>query len=395
MKQVKKCLALTVIVAALCLLCTGCTTAFSNAERYFSSAGSVIDTLLSSGKTPSAPGNSGEPATTATPLAAPTDFSMSEDGTYTFTGVEGADYYLLYFCAPDTAEGDDSFLYSSSPIPADNGAGTYTGSYLDVLQAAYGEYLARIVAFPESRDASHSMSAPAAAPFTAVGEQSAPRLEYFWDPFSDTMNLQLSNAGDYTYQAYPDKVEVTCVNVNDPADTVTAVLEGVNPKNVNFSAALTKGETYTLTAHAVSGSPYITNPTSGETVVTEGAALGELNLLSPRYSYAHGSVNFPLLTENFDLANGGSAGDLFGFAGPYSYNCTPCAPSAGSAYSYDVDIYFVDQGAGKLELREDGTATLSHTQWAFITAAHIDGVWIDNGDGTATLNFNTNSVAPN
>ena len=27
-----------------------------------------------------------------------------------------------------------------------------------------------------------------------------------------------------------------------------------------------------------------------------------------------------------------------------------------------------------------------------IRAAHIDGVWIDNGDGTATLNFNNNSV---
>lgn len=394
MKRVKKCLALTAIVAALCLLCTGCTTAFSNAERYFSSAGSVVDTLLSSGKAPSAHGSSDEPVATATPLAAPTDFSMSEDGTYTFTGVEGADYYLLYFCAPDTAEGDDSFLYSSSPIPADNGAGTYTGNYLDVLQAAYGEYLARVIAFPESRDTSRSMSAPAATPFTAVGEQAAPRLEYFWDPFSDTMNLQLSNAGDYTYQAYPDKVEVTCVNVNDPADTVTAVLEGVSEQNVDFSAALTKGETYTLTAHAVSGSPYITNPTSSETVVAEDAALGELNLLSPGYSYFHDYVNFPLLTENFDLINGGSAGDFMSWIGSYSYNCIPTAPSAGSSYSYDVDIFFVDQGAGKLELRADGTATLSHTQWAFISAAHIDGVWIDNGDGTATLNFNTNSVTP-
>lgn len=390
MKQAKKLLPLA---ALICLLCTSCaTTAVSNAQRYLDSSGAILNTLFASTDV-SAPSGSGGETVTAEPLNTPTDFVMSEDGTYSFTGVEGADYYLLYFCAPDTAEGDDSFLYSSEPIPSDSGAGTYTGSYLDVINAAYGEYLARVVACPAIGDTSHSMSAPAAAPFTAVGEQSAPMLEYFWDPFSDTMNLQLSNAGAYTYEAYPAEVEVTCTNVNDPSDTVTAVLEGVTPDNVNFSTPLTKGQTYTLTARAISDSPYVTNATSDETVVAENAALGDLNILSPGYSYTHGSINFPLLTENFDLANGGSAGDLVGFAGAYSYNCTPTTPSAGSAYTYIVDIYFVDQGEGTLELREDGTATLSHSQWAFITAAHIDGVWIDNGDGTATLNFNTNSVA--
>ena len=129
-------------------------------------------------------------------------------------------------------------------------------------------------------------------------------------------------------------------------------------------------------------------------MVVENAALGELNMLSSGYSYSHGSINFPLLTENFDLVNGGSAGTMMGFAGSYTYNCTPTTPSAGSAYTYIIDIYFVDQGEGMLELREDGTATLSHSQWVFITAAHIDGVWIDNGDGTATLNFNNGTVAP-
>lgn len=391
MKQAKKLLPLA---ALICLLCTSCaTTAVSNAQRYLDSSGAILDTLFAS-TTAAAPSSSGGETVAAEPLGTPTDFVMNEDGTYSFTGVEGADYYLLYFCAPDTAEDDNSFLYSSEPIPADSGAGTYTGSYLDVLNAAYGEYLARVVACPAIGDDSHSMSAPAATPFTAIGEQSAPTLEYFWDPFSDTMNLQLSNAGAYTYEAYPAKVEVTCTNVSDPADTVTAVLEGVTPDNINFSTPLTKGQTYTITAHAVSDSAYVTNTTSDETVVVENAALGELNMLSSGYSYSHGSINFPLLTENFDLVNGGSAGTMMGFAGSYTYNCTPTTPSAGSAYTYIIDIYFVDQGEGMLELREDGTATLSHSQWAFITAAHIDGVWIDNGDGTATLNFNNGTVAP-
>ena len=392
MKRMKK-LPLLLAAGMLCVLCTSCaTTAASNAERYFNNVNTIMGNLFSSGKVPAGSGSSEAPAA-ADPLPTPTDFVMGEDGTYSFAGVEGADYYLLYFCAPDTADGDSSFLYSSEPIPSDHGAGTYAGSYLDILQAAYGEYLARIVAFPAIGDNSRSMSAPVAAPFTAVGEQSTPRLEYFWDPFSGTMNFQLSNVGAYTYQAYPEKIEVTCANVNNPADTVNAVLEGVEPSNVNFSTQLTKGETYTITAHAVSGSEYVTNPTSGESVVGEEVALGELNLLSAAYSYSHGSVNFPLLTEGFDLIHGGSAGDLAGWIGSYSYDCTPVEASPGSAYTYDVSIYYVDQGQGTLELREDGTATLSHTQWAFVRAAHIDGVWIDNGDGTATLNFNTGSVA--
>ena len=119
-----------------------------------------------------------------------------------------------------------------------------------------------------------------------------------------------------------------------------------------------------------------------------------MNVLSSAYAYSHGIINFPLLTENFDLVNGGSAGDMHGVISDYSYDCTPVTPTPGSAYSYYVSIYFADQGEGQLELYEDGTATLSHGQWAMLSAAHIDGVWIDNGDGTATLNFDNSSVAP-
>ena len=39
-------------------------------------------------------------------LATPTDFTVDENGSYSFTGVEDAEYYLLYFCDP-TATGDD------------------------------------------------------------------------------------------------------------------------------------------------------------------------------------------------------------------------------------------------------------------------------------------------
>ena len=180
MKQTKKALILAAAASMACALCS-CSSAATNASRYFTSVNTITNNLFSSGRV-SGSANSRASAATAAALPTPTDFTMSEDGTYNFTGVDGAGYYLLYFCAPGTAEDDDSFLYSSEPITSDKGAGTYTGNYLDVLQAAYGEYQARIVAFPAIGDTSTSMSAPVLTEFIAEGEQSTPQLAYFGIP---------------------------------------------------------------------------------------------------------------------------------------------------------------------------------------------------------------------
>ena len=51
---------------------------------------------------------------------------MSEDGSYSFTGVDNAEYYLIYFCAPDATSDDDTFIYTSDPIEA-NDSNTYSG----------------------------------------------------------------------------------------------------------------------------------------------------------------------------------------------------------------------------------------------------------------------------
>lgn len=393
MKQTKKWV-LAVTASGMALVLCSCSTAASNANRYFTSAGAIATNLMNSGKVSNGSTASAASENTAAALPTPGDFTMSEDGTYSFTGVDGAGYYLLYFCEPGADPSDDSFIYTSEPINAVSGTTAYTGSYLDVMQAAYGEYQARVVAFPAVGDTTSSMSSPACIDFIAEGEQSLPTLEYFWDSFSDTLNLQLSNVGTYTYEAYPKEVEVVCTNVNDDADVVTTTLENVATDNIDFSVALTKGETYKISAHAVSDSDYVTNKVSGDTLVADNMTVGDVNILSGAYSYSHGFINFPLLTENFDLVNGGSAGDMHAAICDYSYDCTPVTPTPGSAYSYYVSIYFADQGEGQLELYEDGTATLSHGQWAMLSPAHIDGVWIDNGDGTATLNFDNSSVAP-
>lgn len=178
MKQTKK-WALAVTVSGMALVLCSCSTAASNANRYFTSAGAIATNMMNSGKVSNGSTASAASESTAAALPTPGDFTMSEDGTYSFTGVDGAGYYLLYFCEPGADPSDDSFIYTSEPINAVSGTTTYTGSYLDVMQAAYGEYQARVVAFPAVGDTTSSMSSPACVDFIAEGEQSLPTLEYF------------------------------------------------------------------------------------------------------------------------------------------------------------------------------------------------------------------------
>lgn len=385
----KKRVTAALLAALICLTCTACTTAFSNAGAYFDNVGTVLHNLFPGG-TDDGP----EPDGNAVPLAAPTDFTIDEAGSYSFTGVEGADYYLLYYCAPGSAETDTDFLYTSEPIRA-QADGACTGLCRDVIRAPYGEYQVRAVAFPASGDTSHRMSAAATADYTAVGPQSMPRMEYFWDPFVGTLSLQLANANDYAYEAYPERVEIAIANADDPADSVSLMLEGIAQGNTEISTdGLTPGARYRITAAAVSASPYVTNLTTDETAVADALSLGELNILTPGYAYSTGMMNYPLLWETFDLANGGEVGDLVSFGGPYTFNCVPAEPGAGCAYSYTFTARPFVVATGTLELMEDGTAVFTNRNSPPLPDSSISGVWSDNGDGTATLCFSVTTWGP-
>lgn len=385
--------ALLVLAAGLCLACAGCSTsALTNAESYFDNVGSILEIMVPSrGSGQSTPSGNDE----ASALAVPTDFAMDEEGNFSFTGVENAGFYILYFCAPDTPSDSEEYLYQSGQILPEAGTDTCSGFYRDVIDAPYGEYLVRVVAVPELGDEAHSMSSITDAPsvhFTAVGAQSAPEFEYFWDPFTTTLSFQLSNIGTYTYEAYPAHIDITMTNVNDNADQVVVRLEDVSEENTAVSTnALTQGQTYAITAVAVSGSDYVTTPNSETAAVSDGLTLGELNILTDGYTYSSESVIYPLVWEGFDLVNGGAVGELMGFNGVYSFNCTPAAASDGSAYSYTVSVNAFVTVPGGLELHEDGTAEMYLTGYGPVGASSITGVWLDNGDGTATLNFSLTS----
>ena len=103
----RKCFALLLLLCTLALLCTACasTTALDNIGTYYSEVGAVLDDWFASSSGGGVSGG-GEGAAAAA-LDAPGSFTLDENGNYSFTGVADADYYLVYFCAPDATSDSD------------------------------------------------------------------------------------------------------------------------------------------------------------------------------------------------------------------------------------------------------------------------------------------------
>lgn len=388
------------IAAAMLLLCSSCTSAFTNASTYFSNTGDIMSVLFQ-GDSAKAPGETHSGSGAA--LDAPEGFSVDAGGNYTFNGVEGADYYLLYFCAPTATEDGDDFLYSSENIPAKAGTGAYSGNVNDLIDYAYGTYLVKVFAFPELGDAEHAMSSAATAEYTVSGAMEAPQIAYFWNTFENTMELQLTNVGNYTYQAYPDKVEVTFTNVADSADQVVVSMDAPTPENNAVSSTqLARGVTYDISAVAFSGSEHVTNQTTDATTVGKGVTVGEINVITDDFYYTDnikGELVYPRVRLGFDLASGGSVGDTIGTYGACRLNATPAQAASGSSYTYDIyiemDVWnnMVWTMSGALELYEDGTLLLREFgMQGPVPPSSIAGFWVDNNDGTATLCYDPSTV---
>ncbi len=391
-------LGLALMTGVLSLTCTACsTTVADNTESYFSNVSSILKTLFSSSSTSTDEASETTTDSDTVKLDAPSNFSIDEDGNYSFTGVDGADYYLLYFCDMDATEDTDTFIYSSEPI-YDDGSETYSGQASDSFQYGYGEYLVKVFAFPSISDSEHSMSTAATGTYTYTGEQSAPELYYYWNTFEETMGVQIANMDSYLYEAYPDQVDITFTNVSDSSDTITLTIEEVSDDNYGVTTdALTKGETYEVTAVATSTNEFVTNPTSDTTTI-EGLTLGDSHLFTFGYSYSDGFANdifnWPVLVEDFDLENGGSAGSAATNFGTTSFTVTPAdSITAGSSYSYTLQAGSWAEGI--LELYSDGTFLADETGGGPVNASYISGTWYDNGDGTATLNYDHSTIVIN
>ena len=394
----RKCFALLLLLCTLALLCTACasTTALDNIGTYYSEVGAVLDDWFASSSGGGVSGG-GEGAAAAA-LDAPGSFTL--DGNYSFTGVADADYYLVYFCAPDATSDSDPFLFSSNSIDATGTGGeTYSGSIDDLVQYGYGEYLVKVFAFPSLNDASHAMSTAATATYSFSGAQDAPVIEYLWNTFDGTVDVQLSNIDTYMYQAYPDSVEVTFTNTADPSDTVVVTIEDLSADHYSATSdALTRGATYDITAVNHSENAYVTNGTSDTAQVAQGVTFGGHNVISADYYYTDGiarnSFSYPQYVDRFDLINGG----VFNCGNSsisFNFTATPTAASAGSAYTYSMtsdNRPFAIQD-GTLELYTDGTFRFDqYSEMPPQGPSHIEGIWTDNGDGTANLSFDHSTL---
>lgn len=386
---------LALSAAMLCVALSGCASSVAeNTKTYFTNSGAIMETLFSSGKTQRKPAESG-PADVK--LATPGDFSVDEEGGYTFAGVDGADYYLLCFCSPDAVNDNDPFLFSSSPI-YDDGSASYSGHCSDLFNYAYGDYLVKVFAYPALDSDGFTASAAATDQLVVTGAQDAPVIDYFWNTFESTVELQLTNVDTYTYQAYPDRVDVTFTSLTDGSETVVT-MEDISASNFSFTSdALKKGDSYSVSAVSTSESQYVTNPVSETAQVTDSVTFDNINVVTEDYSYsdgvARGMFNYPRVCPNFDLANGGSAGDTVGAFAAYSFETVPAPTTAGSSYSYSVTIRPSGTAVleGMLELYPDGTMLLYQGGWPPVDPTSMEGGWVDNGDGTATLSYSPNTL---
>ena len=397
--KLRKLLSLLLMVCVLGLLCTSCaTTALDNINTYYAEVGAVMDDWFASST--SADGSATESQNAAAKLDTPADFTLSENGDYSFTGVANADYYLVYFCAPDATGDSDPFLFSSNSIAATGTGGeTYSGNIDDLVQYGYGEYLVKVFAFPSLNDSAHAMSTAATATYSFSGAQDAPVIDYLWNTFDGTVDVQLSNIDTYMYQAYPDSVEVTFTNTADPSDTVVVTIEDLSADHYSATSdALTRGATYDITAVNHSENAYVTNGTSDTAQVAQGVTFGGHNVISADYYYTDGiarnSFSYPQYVDRFDLINGG----VFNCGNSsisFNFTATPTAASAGSAYTYSMtsdNRPFAIQD-GTLELYTDGTFRFDqYSEMPPQGPSHIEGIWTDNGDGTANLSFDHSTL---
>jgi hypothetical protein len=395
-KNLIKCGLTGLLAGMLALGCTACSTsAVTNANSYFSSVSKIVDNLTSANKAPSASeSKGGEQSSAATPLDGVTNFTVDADGNYSFTGCEGAGFYLIYFCDVAATDDEDDYIYASSPIEED-GSGNCSGNCADLFDFSYGQYLVKAFAFPELTDTTRERSTAAMQEYTVVGAQDSPVIDYFWDTNEQLLEIVLTNIDAYTYQAYPDSVDVTFSNVSNSADNVTVSLTDINADHYSVTTdQLKKDQTYTVTAVSNSASEYVTNAVSDAVNVVDELYLGEINVLSDNYTFSDGWATFPRLVECADL-NGGQAGEVSGkFGGIYApVETTAISANAGSAHSYTIKIDFGGFAMdGTLELKLDGTAEMTENGGGPVSAGTVFGSWVDNGDGTATISYSPSGI---
>lgn len=419
------------LVLAMVLSMTACTTAGENVEKYFSEVGGKLKILSGSNVSKK------EAVTdTKTALPTPADFQVATDGTYSFGAVEGADNYVVYMYDAETGEG----RFNSLPTTVT------AGNLRDLIDYAYGIYDVQVIAYPAATDKTYKKSEAAHADFTCKGEVPAPQYAYRWDCFTKEFGVQLTNVTVYNASAFPKKVDITLTGA-DGSETKLSM------ENISLT-----DDVYYVTTDALTAGSYTMQVETlwDEAVVTNNALTSDLgtveladnaNAMTEGYGYLNTAVyttlDYPTVAD-FDPAVGGNIGTWYYFEnwkmsykGVVSvatfgergvedvvYTATPAETlTDGSLYSFDIELqnasgkislydgfFYHDQnrGYGTLELKADGTFVLEILGSVQEESAagggmmmggrggvphgSIQGTWLDNGDGTVKLSYNRSTA---
>ena len=426
------------MAAVLSVGLTGCgTTAVTNTNQYFSQMstrfanwGNKAETVETSAAT------SEEDADDDRRLATPADFAIDESGNYSFTGVDNADHYII--TVYDNLSDSEEYLFISDAIPV-NDSNTYQGALTDYFSFSYGDFRMEVTAYPALTDKDHRQSNGADCEYLVSGAVTEPTFAYMWDCFSGTFNVELTNIAEYEYTACPETVTFTLTDTADASNTYSFTMEGASTKDSIYSASATDieaGKTYTVTADSQWNDLIVTNPTASTELGTV-EIRSDAKTASEGYSTLDGqslyiNIGYPEYAANFDLTKGGDAGTWYDLQMPGNtmfggvsvvtfgtdnllYTATQASASAGAKYSYTITAKKAegtitsswsgetDSVTGKLNLNEDGTLTLSIDYQLVgtnpiskanqeIAGSSVQGSWVDNGDGTATLSYDLSTI---
>lgn len=390
MKKIKK---ISTVFAAVTLsatlalsVCSCSTTAFSNLNSYFANVSEILggNDKGGTGKTEKVE---------KTKLDAPTAFSVSASGEYSFKGSENATAYNMSFYDVGNLDGDA--VYSATIDVSE--VNTYSGKISDLIDYSYGGYTVKLVAYA-SRVSNYTDSDAVEASFTVTGDLSAPQTEYKWD--GTTLTLQLSNPSVYASQVVPDSVVYTVTDTTDGTEE-TVTLSSVNTSsamNNNIEVNLTQGHSYTVSAVAKSSSKYVTS-SSSKTTVTE---IGELTADEkksdgfeergggPGGGPGGGGMSLTISAiEPFEEGTDkisvsvNAMGSVIACKGTLSDT-----PSDGSKYTYSLfgkDTWGASV-TGKLEIKDDNTVACTIDGFGPFSSINKNGTW-EIVDGNITISL--------
>ena len=429
------------VAGLVCMgLLSGCSNVGEHSNTYFKQMSNVVSTAISSQQAIAAAeaesSDTTETVVDENALSTPADFVVNEDGTYSFSAVENAQYYYIYVYESTTSM--DASTQSEKIL--DDGSDSYSGTLSDLGTFTYQTWDIRVVAYPDYENTDYTASAAASCEYVVTGEveYGEPTFSYMWTVTSGALEVKVSDM-EYTLTAYPEEILLTLTNTADSSDVVTIDITDVDSTSASGSTTdVQEDAAYAISAEFIWDEDYVTNPDytmdggEAETSSTE-------NLISGEFYYSSAIFNnfdFPHVYEGFDPEEGGLAGvwyiDSSTIQTGWGWeeeetddeeetdnNCyfyaTPIDAEDGALYSYSIMVTSpggsitatplmspgsnsTDAIFGYMNIYDDGTFTVEieyqyistdmmNAATYYVPGVMCEGVYVEEADGTLTLSY--------